>query len=35
MATWDDACATLATLPGAEVAPPGGERVAARQLDEA
>ena len=28
MATWDDACAILADLPGVEVAPPGQERVA-------
>jgi hypothetical protein len=28
MATWDDACAILATLPGVVIAPPGGERVA-------
>ncbi|MGH2429927.1 MAG: MmcQ/YjbR family DNA-binding protein [Candidatus Limnocylindria bacterium] len=28
MATWDDVCAILAELPGVEIAPPGGERVA-------
>lgn len=28
MATWEDACAILHELPGVEIAPPGGERVA-------
>ena len=28
MATWSDVCAILETLPGVEIAPPGGERVA-------
>ena len=28
MATWDDACTILRGLPGVEIAPPGGERVA-------
>jgi hypothetical protein len=28
MATWDDACAILRELPGVEIAPRGGERVA-------
>ena len=28
MASWDDVCAILATLPGVDLAPPGGERVA-------
>lgn len=28
MASWEDACSILRDLPGVEIAPPGGERVA-------